>query len=304
MGLLLSFAIHNFDASDIFSNIRGAEEDKLEDGIGKLESRLGTIRHPGAMLILWNAIPQLTSDDTSMRYAVFKLFELLSNVSHRNQAILSGLGIMQSLFDRLCDARSDPGVSEKERHILQKLLRRLLEMGATTSEARVIFQKAIKLDETLDPDVLDVIRFGMKSRWPEHFSMESPAALLLCEDNMKGLPTAGFTFTVRYCNMYLHLIINICWKAWVWISDLPSNSQHALFTVNLPTRRLLTMNIRPDGQLELSTSANPTPVTLENSKISKARWTHVTLIHYPYRVSKSSIRELCWTSYIARHYIN
>jgi hypothetical protein len=150
------------------------------------------------MLILWNAIPQLTAGNASMRYVVFKLFELLSHVSHRNQAVLSSLGIVKSTFDRLCDARSDPAVSEKERHTLQKLLRRLLEMGATTSEARVIFQRAIKQDETLDTEVLDIIRFGMKSRWLEHFSMESHAALVLSEDNMKGLPVAGFTFMVRH----------------------------------------------------------------------------------------------------------
>jgi hypothetical protein len=195
LGLLLSFAIHNFRASDIFSTIRGTQEDNV---IGVFESRLGTIRHPGAMLILWTSIPQLTAGNASMRYIVFKLFELLSHVSHRNQAILSSLGIVKLTFDRLCEARSDAAVSEKERHTLQKLLRRLLEMGATTSEARVIFQRAIRPDETLDTEILDVIRFGMKSRWPEHFSMESPAALLLTEDNMKGLPVAGFTFMVRH----------------------------------------------------------------------------------------------------------
>jgi hypothetical protein len=198
LGLLLSFAIHNFGASDIFTSVRDTPEDNVEDAIGKFESRLGTIRRPGAMLILWNAIPQLTSGNVTMRYAAFKLFELLSNDSHRNQAILSNLGIVKSLFDRLCDARSDTAVLEKERHTMQKLLRRLLEMGATTSEASVIFQQAIRSDETLDTEVLDIIRFGMKSRWLEHFSMESPAALQLSEDNMKGLPVAGFTFMVRY----------------------------------------------------------------------------------------------------------
>lgn len=198
LGLLLSFAIHNFRASDIFSSVRDAQEDELEDVVGAFESRLGTIRHPGAMLILWNAIPQLTAGNASMRYVVFKLLDLLSHFSHRNQAILSGLGMVKSTFERLCDARRDTAVSEKERHTLQKLLRRLLEMGATTSEARVIFQRAVRADETLDTEILDIIRFGMKSRWLEHFSMESPAALLLTEDNVKGLPAGGFTFMVRH----------------------------------------------------------------------------------------------------------
>jgi len=198
LGLLLSFAIHNFGASDIFSSIRGAQEDRIEDVIGKFESQLGMIRQPDAMRILWNAIPQLATGNASMHYAVYKIFELLSYVSHRNQAILSSLDLVKSLFDRFCDAQGDLSISERERHTLHKLLRRLLDMGATTSEARVIFQKAIRPDETLDTEILDVIRFGMKSHWVEHFSMESPAALLFSDDSMKGLPVSGFTFMVRH----------------------------------------------------------------------------------------------------------
>lgn len=131
-----------------------------------------------------------------MRYAIFKLFELLSHVSHRNQAILSSLGLVKSLFTRFCETRNDPAVPEKERYILQKLMRRLLDMGATTSEARLIFQKTIREDETLDTEILDVIRFGIKSRWLEHFSMESPAALLMNEESMRGMPPTGFTLMV------------------------------------------------------------------------------------------------------------
>ncbi|KAF8233255.1 beach-domain-containing protein [Tricholoma matsutake] len=272
-GFLFSFAIHNFNASDIFSNIRTTREDELEEAIGKIVPQSGTVRHPGAMLILWNAMPQLTAGNASMRYALFKLFEHLSHVSHRNQAVLSSLGIVKSLFGHLYDARNNTAVSDKERHTLQKLLRRLLEMGATTSEARVIFQKAIRSDETLDTEVLDVIRFGMKSRWLEHFSMEPPSALLLSEHDMKGLPVAGFTF-----------------MAWVWVSELPSSSPHVLFTFKLSSHSLLTMSVHPGGQLELSTSANPQPAIFVKSKILRFRWTHVTLIHYPHRVSNTSIR--------------
>ena len=65
--------------------------------------------------------------------------------------------------------------------MLQKLLRRLLEMGASTMEARSLFE-AVIYEEKLDPKILDVIRFGMKNRWVEHFSMESSAALALQSD--------------------------------------------------------------------------------------------------------------------------
>jgi hypothetical protein len=196
LGLLLSFAIHDFDLSGIFTKLRETPEDDMDVAITGFEKHLRTIRHPGAILILWEAIPHLAVNDTKMRYSVFKLFELLSRASHRNQAILSSLGLVKSVFSRFYESRNKSEVAEKERYILQKFLRRLLDMGATTLEARVIFQKALKEDETLDTEILDTIRFGIKSRWLEHFSMESPATLSLKEESMRGMPPTGFTFMV------------------------------------------------------------------------------------------------------------
>lgn len=292
LGLVLSFAIHNFAVKDIFTRLRTAPKDELELVITEFEPRLGTIRRPGAMLILWNMIPEITTGNSSMNYAVFKLVELLSHVSHRNQAILSSLGLVKSLFRLFYDSRNDPSVTGRERQILQKLLRRLLEMGATTSEARIIFQKAIKEDNTLDTEVLDVIRFGMKSRWLEHISMESPAALVLKEDGMRGLPAAGFTFMVCSLCMRFSSLIRHYFKIWVWISDMPPGAPHPIFTAKLPSRALLTLSIHPDGKLELSTSANPGRTVFANSKVHKFRWTHITLVHYPHKVSSPSIRKI------------
>ena len=163
-------------------------------------------------MIFWNlALPQLTSassnldEDGPLRYALFKLFELLFHVNHRNHAILCSLGLINSAFGRFYQTRMDSGVLDKERHVLQKLLRRLLEMGATTTEARGIFQRAVvlnevdeKSNEVLDGEILEVVRFGMKSRWVEHFSMETPAAIVVRDHKFKGLPATGFTFMVSF----------------------------------------------------------------------------------------------------------
>lgn len=198
LGLVLALATHDFNVSDVFTTLRATPEDELDMALGKIEGRLGIIKRPGAILIIWNAIPQAASGDDAMRCAILRLFELLSLANHRNQAILSTLGLIRSLFHRFYSARIDPSVTDKERHILQKLLRKLLDMGATTSEARLILQKTIREDKTLDTEILDVVRFGIKSRWLEHFSMESPAALVLREENVRGLPASGFTFMVWF----------------------------------------------------------------------------------------------------------
>lgn len=104
-----------------------------------------------------------------LRYGMFKLLEELFYVSHRNQGVLSGLGLVKSVFTRFIETRRVEGLPEKERLVLQTLSKRLLDMGATTSEARRMIQKGVKGDETLDEKILDVIRFGMKSRCLQHF---------------------------------------------------------------------------------------------------------------------------------------
>ncbi|KAF8154493.1 hypothetical protein B0H34DRAFT_660452 [Crassisporium funariophilum] len=304
MGFLLSLSLHDFSLSTFFSSLRDVSLDALDAKIIEFQPHLGTIRHPEALMILWNAaLPQFTSNfsssSTRSRYALFKLFSLLLHVNHRNQAVLSSLGLVKSVFARFHDTRGDADVSEKERHILQKLLRKLLEMGADTTEARVIFQRAVgkgkekeekegEGEGVLDGEILDVVRFGMKSRWVEHFSMEAPASVVVRDAKFKGLPATGFTFMM-----------------WFWISDLPSGgSSHALFTAEMPLRVLLKLSLRPDGKLELQSSTPSTPVSspssagkdttqpvsFASSAIRKGRWTHVSLVHYPHRGSNPNIR--------------
>ena len=57
-----------------------------------------------------------------------------------------------------------------------------------------------KSNEVLDGVILGVIRFWMKSRWVEHFSMETPAAIVVRDDKFKGLhdlPSLGLTVKVN-----------------------------------------------------------------------------------------------------------
>jgi len=72
---------------------------------------------------------------------MFKLFEELLYITHWNQGVLSGLGLMKSVFTRFIGMRGDESISGKERHVLQKVLRRLLDTGTMTSEATWIFQQ-------------------------------------------------------------------------------------------------------------------------------------------------------------------
>jgi hypothetical protein len=200
MGLLLSFAFRNFSLAGAFKSIRNAAPPELDTTVREVVSRLGGIKRPGAMALLTRLTPHLIGDEPAMRYGVFKLYEALANTTHRNHVVFSSFGLAEPLLKRFCT----PGVPEPERNVLQKLLRRLLDMGATPAVARYLFQTVVREDETLDAELLEVIRYAMKSRWLEHISMESPASLTLTEENVKGLvrlsPLASYSHShvIRY----------------------------------------------------------------------------------------------------------
>ena len=131
MASLLALALSDFSLPGLFTSIRGAQGDDLEVRLAEFQSRLGTIHRPEDLAFC---------NTTSIRYGMYKLFEELFYLSHRNQGVLSEQGLLKSVNTRFIETRSDESVSEKEHLVLQKVLRRLLDTSATTSEARRIFQ--------------------------------------------------------------------------------------------------------------------------------------------------------------------
>lgn len=130
-----------------------------------------------------------------LHYAMLKITERLAAAGHRNLALLNGTGLIQFVFERLYGPEQNDDTAE--RTVMQRLLRRLLEMGASTTEARAIYHRVLKEDLTIDPEILEVLRSAKRAKWPEHFSFESVAALHLNEDGGRMLPCpTGFTFMV------------------------------------------------------------------------------------------------------------
>ena len=190
-------SLNDFSIAGIFNTLQSASADEVDAKIKEIESRLIIIRQPDAVRLLWNSSHHLTEDSPVMRYAIFKLFELLSAACHRNHAMLSNMGIVESLLHQYFELRRTKGVSDQERQLAQRLLRRLLELGASTKEARFLFQRAVTEEGALDLETLEVIRAAMKSRWLEHFSLESPASMIMVHEGARGVPSTGFTFAVR-----------------------------------------------------------------------------------------------------------
>ncbi|KAK7442741.1 Beige protein-like 1 [Stygiomarasmius scandens] len=113
----------------------------------------------------------------------------------------------------------------------------------------------------------------MKSRWLDHLSLESPATLSLTQDGVKGLPVTGFTFMI-----------------WLWIAKLPPNgSSHQIFVARSGEKKdMVLLKLQHDGKLVLQTSGNSSPAIFSKANISKARWIHLTLVHYPGRDRSSN----------------
>ena len=141
-------------------SLRTAEHSDLDSRIKDIEVRLGLIAQPGAIRILLDLLPK-RSEDSMLHYVVYRLLERLSALKHRNKVILSSLGILGRLFQSFTCHNGSPDTCREQR-IMQKLLRRILDLGATTVDTRIMFQSAVTPTGTLDGDILEMIRGGIR----------------------------------------------------------------------------------------------------------------------------------------------
>ncbi|KAI0261217.1 beach-domain-containing protein [Gloeopeniophorella convolvens] len=271
LGFLFSLALQDFSVSSLFMSLRETKHEDLDARIKDAEARLGLIAQPGAIGILLDLLPQF-AEDSMLHYVVYRLLERLSALRHRNKVILCDLGILGRVFQTF-NAQKTHAVSSRERRVVHKLLRRILDLGATTADARTIFQSAITAEGNLDGDILEIVRAGIKSRWPDHFSFEKRAAVKFHEESVKGLPAPGFTFMI-----------------WLWLERYPSQGAQNIFSFRMPSRTLFHITLRHDGRLELWSHGQPLPGVVTKSSFPKARWFHIAVVYYPHRGSHPNLR--------------
>ncbi|KAL5513687.1 BPH1 [Sanghuangporus vaninii] len=258
-GLLLSAAHANFTLSNIFSILRLRDELDLTN----YRSMLARVKNAQFYALSFSLLPKLPPGDKIFPRALIALTEICVSMNHRNKVLLSSTHLFKIAFDQFLEGFLPS----------TKLLRKLLDVGAGTEQVRLLFQRAIKKDGALNGDVLEILRSGMKTKWPKHFSLEDAASVRFEEQNVRGLPSTGLTFMV-----------------WLYIERFPSTTSQAIFTVESKSRVLLRLSLRPNGHLELSGSENGEATILDQAKVSKSRWTHLVLIHHPHRASSPTIR--------------
>ncbi|KAL1744917.1 beach-domain-containing protein [Schizophyllum fasciatum] len=257
MGCLFSLALEDFSYVSAFAQSDGKDADPS----------LSIIRRPGALRVFWEFIPLFAAGNAEVRCELFSYIERLLHVTHRNHAILCSLELAGDALGYF--ATAEPASVEKA--VLQKLLRRLLDMGGTASVARGIMRRVVKDDGNLDSDMLEILRAGARSKWPQHFSMAAFSRLLIPQSDARGLPPNGVSF-----------------MTWLWFERYPDGTMHTLFSVTLGSRKPLALRLRPDGRLQVDCDGNNT--ILAKSKLPKARWVHVALVHYPHRRTNPSVR--------------
>ena len=196
LGSLLALALQNFSISGVIASLRSTDSSELSTTLTAFEPQFRFIHHPGAIKLLWKLVSDHFASDFSSSYRLVKLFDHIARAGHRNTAVLCDIGLVGSLFDAILDSKDDTPDGECLHRAKQELLRRLLDVGTSTAEARNIFRKVINDGGALHSGVLEILRAGMRARWPFHFSFESQAALSLAQEGLKGMPTTGFTFMV------------------------------------------------------------------------------------------------------------
>ncbi|KAG6332153.1 hypothetical protein ID866_6934 [Astraeus odoratus] len=200
LGCLLSLSFHDFGLVDVFITL-GSQGDLAELDIQFLEyaPSFGTIRLPYVFKIAWTFMVRSLATTGPMCMLVYKIIEHLTQSSHHNLAVLNGAGVLTPLFlhfttSSMGDASADS--PSLWRRLLSKILKRLLEIGASSQDVRQLLQCTVKENGTLDAEMIELLRTGMKSRWPPHISLLGSSAVTKPLATLKALPATGFTATV------------------------------------------------------------------------------------------------------------
>ena len=79
-------------------------------------------------------------------------------------------------------------------------------------------------------------------------------------------------------------------QVWLWVEKFPTHGNQNLFAFDVDSTRLISLEIHPDGKLSFKSSAQQEPGAFPHATIAKARWTHITLVHYTHRSLNPTIR--------------
>ncbi|KAI6038492.1 hypothetical protein EDC04DRAFT_2868311 [Pisolithus marmoratus] len=276
LGCLLSLSFHDFGLADVFSTLVVCR-DLAELDLKFLEytASFGTIRLPHVFKIAWDFMARSLAASGPMRLIVYKILEHLTQSSHYNLVVLGEANVLPLVFSFF--ASSAIGISgldnqPPERRLLSKILKRLFEIGASAQDVKQLLQCAVMENGALDGEMIELLRTGMKCRWPPHISLQGSSAITQWMSDARALPAAGFTCTM-----------------WAWFEGMPLET-HSLLGISFCVDPTVQLSLTATGTLVFKTKALQEATILSKSKVPIARWTHIAIVHYPSRSSSPAIR--------------
>ncbi|KAG8221472.1 hypothetical protein J3R82DRAFT_1685 [Butyriboletus roseoflavus] len=276
LGCLLSLSVHEFAVVDLFVTLQASCHDLHQLDIHFLEfvPSLGTIHLPRVFKIVWELVFGSLATNSSLRLIVYKILEHLTQSSHRNLAVLSMMGILTPMFSSFISSSTvdQSGSHAAERRLQCKIIKRLFEMGASTRDVQRLLQCAVKEDKSLDTEMIDLIRTGLKSKWPPHISLQDISTMTMPLGGWTTLPTSGLTIML-----------------WAWFERMPSVA-HRVSSISFGSRCAIELSIGNNGALALRTSSQKEFTVLSKTRIETSRWTHIALVYYPHRASLAAVR--------------
>ncbi|KAF8327734.1 beach-domain-containing protein [Cantharellus anzutake] len=276
-GLLLSLAFNDMKLESFFVDAPDISNDQtapLDSHIRHSHERLTSLKNPNAVIALFELHVEIMSPRQAS-YLVFRTIERIVSISHRNQAMLNALGLGGSVFDYV-SKKVQLLPTESTKLVVQKLLRRLLEMGVPTlDQARALFQNVLR-NSAVDSDALTLLRSASRAKWPSFFSFNHASALILPDTRGKAFPPlAGFTY-----------------MTWIYVDRYPLPDEPMIIfgaRSSSPSRWIVKLSLLSEGDLECATPSMQEPLLTNAEIVRKGRWTHVTLVHYPSRSSSPNI---------------
>ncbi|KAG8739840.1 hypothetical protein FRC10_005070 [Ceratobasidium sp. 414] len=226
------------------------------------------ITHPNAVPILLRLAWSLSLPTRShICYALAKLLDRLAAASHANRAALSQAGIVHLVWDRVFPGSSklaspDP-LSLPESTVLQKLLRRILDLGAPLDDLKLLFKRAA--DPAVAVKALGLLKGNPNARWPSFLAFRGDEAGLDVKQVAGGRGVFG--------NNGMTMLM------WIYIEHRSSSPTHLFGFTSSDARsgeyNVFALVLRPDGGLAVM------PTFRKRSMIPRGKWSHLGVVWGP-----------------------
>lgn len=183
--------------------------------ISELDIPSARISHPDVVPILLRLA--WTHDSGRTSYALAKLIDRLAATTYGNRAALAQTHIVRLVWDRLYPyppSSSSLALPAPETNVLQKVMRRVLELGAPLDDMKLLFRRTGETSGGARLKALGLLKGNPHARWPSFLALRGENAGIDVKNVVgrgRGLfGNAGISILV--CLFSLRLYAQLTWS--------------------------------------------------------------------------------------------